>query len=42
MGKGEGKRRAKGRGDSVVRGDGPEVASVEIVELTNEKVNVVR
>ena len=42
MGKGEGTRRAKGRGDSVVRSDGPEVTSMEIVELTNEKVNVVR
>ena len=35
-------RRTKRRGDSVVRGNGPKVASVEVVELTNEKVNVVR
>ena len=42
MGKGEGTRRAKGRGDSVVRGDGPKVVSMEVVELTNEKVNIVR
>ena len=39
---GESTRRAKGGGDSVVGGDRPEVASMEIVELTNEKVNVVR
>ena len=42
MGKGEGTRRSKRRGDSFVRGDGPEVTSMKIVELTNEKVNVVR
>ena len=42
MREGESARRAKGRGDSIVRGDGPKVASVEVVELTNEKVNVVR
>ena len=34
--------RAKGRGDLVVRGDGPKVASVKVFKLTNEKVNVVR
>ena len=42
MREGESARRAKRRGDSIVRGDGPKVASVEVVELTNEKVNVVR
>ena len=40
--KGESTRRTKGRGDSIVRGYGPKVASVEVVELTNKKVNVVR
>ena len=35
-------RRVKRGGDSVIRGDGPKVASMEVVELTNEKVNVVR
>ena len=42
MREGESTRRAKGRGDSIVRGDGPEVASVEVVELSNEEVDVVR
>ena len=42
MGKSESARRTKGRGDSIVRGDGPKIASVEVVELANEKVNVVR
>ena len=42
MREGESTRRAKGRGDSIVRGDRPKVTSMEIVELTNEKVNVVR
>ena len=38
----ESTRGAKRRSDSIVGGDGPEVSSVEIVELANEKVNVVR
>ena len=42
MREGESARRAKRGGDSVVRGDGPKVASMEVVELTNKKVNVVR
>ena len=42
MREGESTRRAKRRGDSIVRGDGPKVASVEVVELPNEKVDVVR
>ena len=31
-----------GKSSQIVRGDGPKVASVEVVKLTNEKVNVVR
>ena len=42
MGEGESTRRAKGGGDSIVRGDGPKVASVEVVELSNKKIDVVR
>ena len=42
MREGESTRRAEGRGDSIVGGDRPKVAIMEIVELTNEKVNVVR
>ena len=42
MGKRESSRRTKGRGHSVVWSDGPEVAGMEIVELTNKKVDVVR
>ena len=42
MREGESVRRVKRGGDSIVRGDGPEVTSMKIVELTNEKVNVVR
>ena len=42
MGKGKSTRRVKRRGDLVVRGDGPKVVSVEVVELPNEKVDVVR
>ena len=42
MREGEGTRRTKRGGDSIVGGDRPEVSSMEIVELTNEKVNVVR
>ena len=38
----ESARRAKGGGDSIVGGDRSEVSSVEVVELTNEKINVVR
>ena len=38
----ESTRRAKRGGDSIVGGDRPEVSSVEVVELANEKVNVVR
>ena len=42
MGKGEGARRAKGRGHSVVRGDGSKALGVEVVQLANKKVDVVR
>ena len=42
MGKGEGTRRAEGRGHPIVRGDGSEVLVVEVVQLTNKKVDVVR
>ena len=42
MREGESARRAERRSDSVVMGDGPKIASVEVVELTNEKVNIVR
>ena len=42
MGKGESTRRAQGRSDSIVRSNGPKVPSMEVVELTNEKVNIVR
>ena len=42
MREGESARGAKRRGDPIVRGDGPKVVSVEVVELTNEKVNIVR
>ena len=42
MREGESTRGVKRGGDSVVRGDGPKVASMEVVELTNKKVNVVR
>ena len=42
MRKSESARRAKRGGDSVVGGDRPKVASMEVVELTNKKVNVVR
>ena len=33
---------AKGRGDLVVGGDRPKVAGVEVVELSNEKVDIFR
>ena len=42
MGKGEGARRAKGRGHPIIRGDRSEVSGVEVVQLANKKVNVVR
>ena len=42
MREGESTRGVKGRGDPIVRSDGPKVASVEVVELSNEKVDVVR
>ena len=35
-------RGAKGRGNLVAGGDGSKVVSVEVVELSNEKINVVR
>ena len=38
----ESARRAEGRSNSIVRGDGPEVLIMEVVELTNKKVNVIR
>ena len=42
MGKSEGARRAKGRSHPIVWGDGSEVSGVEVVQLANKKVNVVR
>ena len=42
MGKSEGTRRAKRGGDSVVGSDGAEVPCMEIVQLPNEEVDVVR
>ena len=42
MRKGESARRAKGRGHSIVWGDGSEVSGVEVVQLANKKVDVVR
>ena len=42
MGKNESMRRTKRRGYPIVRGDRSEVSSVEIVQLPNEKVDVVR
>ena len=42
MREGESARRTEGRSDPVVRGDGSEVTIMEIVELTNKKVNVIR
>ena len=42
MREGESARRAKGGSDSIVGGDRPKVASVEVVELANKKVDVVR
>ena len=38
----ESTRRAKRGSDSVVRGDGPKVASMEVVQLANKKIDVVR
>ena len=42
MGEGESSRRVERRGNLVVRGDGTEVLSVEVIQLANEEVNVVR
>ena len=42
MRKGEGARRSKGRGHPIVGGDGSEVPGVKVVQLANEKINVVR
>ena len=42
MGKGESARRSERGSHPIVGGDGSKVAGVEIVQLTNEKVNVVR
>ena len=42
MGEGEGARRAKGRSHPIVWGDGSEVSGVEVVQLANKKVDVVR
>ena len=42
MGKGKGVRRVKGRGHPIVWGDGSEVSNVEVVQLANKKVDVVR
>ena len=42
MGKGESTRRAKRGSYLIVGSNGSEVAGMEIVQLTNEKVNVVR
>ena len=35
-------RRMKGRSHSIVGSDGPKVAGVEVIELSNKKVDVVR
>ena len=40
--KSEGTRRAKRRSHPIVRGDGYKVSSVEVVQLPNKKVKVVR
>ena len=42
MRKGEGVRRLKGRGHPIVGGDGSEVPGVEVVQLTNKKIDIVR
>ena len=42
MGKGESTRGTKGRSHPIVWGDGSEVSSVEVVQLANKKVDVVR
>ena len=42
MRKGESARRTKGRGHPIVWGDGSEVSGMEVVQLTNEKIDVVR
>ena len=38
----ESARRTKGGSNSIVRGDGPEVPSMKVVELADKKINVVR
>ena len=38
----ESARGTKGRGNLIVGGDRPKVAGVEVVELSNEKINVIR
>ena len=42
MGKGESTRRTKGGGHPIVWGDGSKVPGMEVVQLANEKVDVVR
>ena len=42
VGKSEGTRRAKRGGHPIVRGDGSKVPGVEVVQLTNKKVNFIR
>ena len=42
MGKGESTRRTKGGGHPIVWGNGSEVPGMEVVQLANEKVDVVR
>ena len=42
MGKGESTSRAKGGSNLVVGGNGAKVAGVEVVQLPNKEVNVVR
>ena len=42
MGKGKGSRRSKRGGDLVVGSDGAKELSMEIVQLPNKKVDVVR
>ena len=42
MGKSESSRGTERRGDLIVGGDWTEVPSVEVVQLSNKKVNVIR
>ena len=42
MREGESARRTKGRGHPIVWGDGSEVSGMEVVQLANEKIDVVR